>query len=109
MDLPFPDQSFDVVFCLEAAHCVIDKRRFLREAHRVLRRGKLLLADIVGTTHLPLVNWQPALKLNLVRASDWERMLATAPRDVPGISLLSIGSAVVEPLTAQRVCIGQRQ
>jgi cyclopropane fatty-acyl-phospholipid synthase-like methyltransferase len=93
MDLPFPDQSFDVVFCLEAAHCFIDKRRFLGEAHRVLRRGgKLLLADIVGTTHLPLVNWQPALKLNLVRASDWERMLATAGFKVKEFKM--VGKAV---------------
>jgi ubiquinone/menaquinone biosynthesis C-methylase UbiE len=76
MDLPFPDQYFDVVFCLEAAHCFIDKLRFLREAHRVLRgAGKLVLADIVGTIHLPLVNWQPALKLNLITTSDWEKML----------------------------------
>ena len=39
--------------------------------------GLLVFADIVGTTHLPIVNWQPALKLNLVTASDWERMLAS--------------------------------
>jgi cyclopropane fatty-acyl-phospholipid synthase-like methyltransferase len=77
MELSFADESFDVVFCLEAAHCFIDKRRFLREARRVLRpEGRLLLADIVGTIHLPVVNWQPALKLNLVTASDWENMLA---------------------------------
>ena len=76
MDLPFPNQRFDLLFCLEAAHCFVDKRRFLQEAHRVLRDdGQLVLADIVGTNHLPLVNWQPALKLNLVTASDWARML----------------------------------
>jgi cyclopropane fatty-acyl-phospholipid synthase-like methyltransferase len=79
MDLPFPDQCFDVVFCLEAAHCFIDKLLFLREAHRVLRSGGILvLADIVGTVHLPVVNWQPALRLNLVTTSDWERMLGTS-------------------------------
>jgi cyclopropane fatty-acyl-phospholipid synthase-like methyltransferase len=79
MDLPFPDKAFDVVFCLEAAHCFVDKPRFLREAHRVLRAGGLLLlADIVGTVHLPIVNWQPALKLNLVTTGDWEKMLKSA-------------------------------
>lgn len=64
MDIPFTNESFDVVFSLEAAHCFIDKRRFLEEAHRVLRPGgTLLLADITATTHLPLTRWQPALKL----------------------------------------------
>jgi SAM-dependent methyltransferase len=93
MDLPFPDQSFDVVFCLEAAHCFVDKRCFLQEAHRVLRAGgKLVLADIVGTTHLPLLNWQPALKLNLVTAADWESMLATVGFAVEELQM--IGNAV---------------
>ena len=79
MDLPFPDNSFDFVFCLEAAHCFGDKGRFLRECHRVLRAGgRMLFADIVGTSHLPIVNWQPALKLNLVTASDWVKMLESA-------------------------------
>jgi cyclopropane fatty-acyl-phospholipid synthase-like methyltransferase len=93
MDLPFPDRSFDVVFCLEAAHCFADKPRFLREAHRVLRRGgKLVLADIVGTTRLPFVNWQPALKLNLVTAADWVSMLATGGFAVEELQM--IGKAV---------------
>ncbi|HEV3330987.1 MAG TPA: methyltransferase domain-containing protein [Bryobacteraceae bacterium] len=79
MDLPFPDHSFDFVFCLEAAHCFIDKPRFLRECHRVLRAGgRMLFADIVGTSHLPVVNWQPALRLNLVTASDWAKMFEAA-------------------------------
>lgn len=78
MSLPFRDAVFDVVFCLEAAHCFADKPRFLREVLRVLRPGgKLLLADIVGNSGLPLVNWQPALGLNLVRDRDWLRMLAS--------------------------------
>jgi cyclopropane fatty-acyl-phospholipid synthase-like methyltransferase len=79
MDMPFLDESFDVVFCLEAADCFIDKPRFLEEAHRVLRLGgTLLLADITATTHLPLVKWQPALRLNLVTAADWQRMIEAA-------------------------------
>ncbi len=76
MELPFADQQFDVLFCLEAAHCFLDKRRFLQEARRVLREdGRLVLADIVGTGHLPVANWQPALKLNLITASDWAKLL----------------------------------
>jgi cyclopropane fatty-acyl-phospholipid synthase-like methyltransferase len=76
MELPFPDESFDIIFCLEAAHCFIDKPRFLAEARRVLQpTGVLLLADITTTTYNPLLSWLPALKLNLVTAQDWYRML----------------------------------
>jgi cyclopropane fatty-acyl-phospholipid synthase-like methyltransferase len=93
MDLPFVDASFDVVFCLEAAHCFVDKPRFLRECHRVLRpSGRIVFADIVGTSHLPLVNWQPALNLNLITASDWEKLFLAAGFSV--IEKTSIGNAV---------------
>jgi SAM-dependent methyltransferase len=49
-DLPFPDQSFDVVLNVESCHCYPDVPRFLEEVHRVLRRGGLLLmADLCHT------------------------------------------------------------
>lgn len=93
MDLPFPDASFDVVFCLEAAHCFIDKRRFLAEVHRVLQPGGwFLFADITATTHLPLVRWQPALKLNLVTCADWQQMMEASALEVEEKRM--IGSAV---------------
>jgi cyclopropane fatty-acyl-phospholipid synthase-like methyltransferase len=79
MDLPFADGSFDVVFCLEAAHCFCDKLRFLKESRRVLKPGgMLLLADITANTRVPFVSWQPALKLHLIRAVEWERLLESA-------------------------------
>jgi cyclopropane fatty-acyl-phospholipid synthase-like methyltransferase len=93
MDLPFADNSFDVVFCLEAAHCFIDKARFLRECHRVLRdSGRIVFADIVGTSHLPVVNWQPALKLNLITAADWAKLFAEAGFEIMERSM--VGDAV---------------
>lgn len=93
MDLPFADDSFDVVFCLEAAHCFVDKPRFLRECHRVLRSsGRVVFADIVGTSHLPLVNWQPALKLNLITAADWESLFKSAGFQI--LESTMIGEAV---------------
>jgi ubiquinone/menaquinone biosynthesis C-methylase UbiE len=76
MDLPFEDDSFDVVFCLEAAHCFVDKPCFLREVGRVLRPGgTLVMADITATVDLPVVRWQPALKLNLVTPERWRSMI----------------------------------
>ena len=76
MDLPFPDDSFDVVFCLEAAHNFADKPRFLREARRVLRPGgTLMLADVTATTTRLLGPWLPALGVRLIRARDWRVLL----------------------------------
>jgi SAM-dependent methyltransferase len=49
-DLPFPEQSFDVVLNVESCHCYPDVPRFLEEVHRVLRPGGLLLlADVRHT------------------------------------------------------------
>jgi 27-O-demethylrifamycin SV methyltransferase len=79
MELPFPDETFDAVFCLEAAHCFIQKARFLSEVRRVLRPGgKMVLADITSTTRLPLLRWLPALKLNLLTAADWQTLFQSS-------------------------------
>ncbi|PYG00631.1 Methyltransferase domain-containing protein [Georgenia satyanarayanai] len=49
LDLPFPDESFDVVVNVESSHCYPSVEAFLREVHRVLRPGgSLLLADLRG-------------------------------------------------------------
>lgn len=46
-NLPFPDESFDAVINVEAAHLYPDYPRFLREVHRVLRPGgHFLYADL---------------------------------------------------------------
>ena len=45
-DLPVPDGTFDIVTVRRAAHHFTDVRRFLREAHRVLRpTGSLGVVD----------------------------------------------------------------
>ena len=92
MDIPFRNQ-FDVVFCLESAHCYIDKPRFLSGALAALRTGgKLVLADITGTSHFALFVYQPALKLNLVTADDWRSMIEKTGFTLE--SLMSVGSSV---------------
>jgi SAM-dependent methyltransferase len=44
--LPFPDESFDLVYSWGVLHCSPDTRRAFREAHRVLRPGGMLRAMI---------------------------------------------------------------
>jgi ubiquinone/menaquinone biosynthesis C-methylase UbiE len=41
--MPFADASFDVIIIFEAIYYIPDVRRFMREAHRVLRPGGYLL------------------------------------------------------------------
>ena len=38
-DLPFDDESFDVVYNVESSHCYGDMGAFVEQAHRVLRPG----------------------------------------------------------------------
>ncbi len=52
--LPFPDQSFEVVISNGAFNLVVDKERALAEVYRVLKRGgRFLLADQVLAGELP--------------------------------------------------------
>jgi ubiquinone/menaquinone biosynthesis C-methylase UbiE len=47
MDLQFPDDSFDAVYCAGPLKQVSDKPRALKECYRVLRRGgRLLVMDV---------------------------------------------------------------
>ncbi|GEM_PF-3433840 len=79
MKLEVEEGSYDVVFCLEAAHCFVDKASFLAGAWRALRPGgRLIMADIVATTRLPFVRWQPALKLDLITATEWRKLIEAA-------------------------------
>ncbi len=48
-NLPFLDESFDLVTCRIAAHHFPDAKEFLKESHRVLKPGgKLLLIDNIA-------------------------------------------------------------
>ena len=52
--LPFPDETFDAVLSVESSHCYPDVLGFLREVHRVLRPGGvLLMADFRRTLSGP--------------------------------------------------------
>lgn len=57
-NLPFPDDTFDVVTCLEALEFMIDTRAVLREIARVLRPGGLLLTtNRINTRTMPGKTW----------------------------------------------------
>jgi ubiquinone/menaquinone biosynthesis C-methylase UbiE len=57
-DLPFSNQTFDVVWTQHAAQSIPDNERFFRELHRVLKPGgKLVVHDLYrgpsGEIHFP--------------------------------------------------------
>jgi SAM-dependent methyltransferase len=52
--LPFPDNTFDVVTCLEALEFMVDTKAVLREIVRVLRpSGLLLITNRINTRMMP--------------------------------------------------------
>ena len=63
--MPFPDESFDVVWAVESVCHANDKKEFLKEAFRVLKKGgRLIIADFFRTMDKPdklqdnlLTNW----------------------------------------------------
>ncbi len=57
-DLPFADESFELVTCRIAAHHFPDALRFMQESARVLRPGgRLLLQDQMLPVHRPSAAW----------------------------------------------------
>lgn len=59
--LPFPDGSSDAVLSVESSHCYADMAQFLREVHRVLRPGGLLLLADARPSMLTAEDEQKAL------------------------------------------------
>lgn len=55
MDNGFPDNTFDLVWIMEASHPIPDKKALFRECHRVLKQGGMLaMCDLVQLKVLPL-------------------------------------------------------
>lgn len=68
--LPFPDNTFDVVTCLEALEFMADPPAVLRELVRVLRPGGLLLiTNRINTPMMPRKTWTKARLAELLAAN----------------------------------------
>ncbi len=72
LDLPFPDQSYDVVMNVEASHCYPDFPKFLHEVARVLKPGGYFLyADFRFSDRIS--EWDGALQhcaLEVIQQAD---------------------------------------
>lgn len=55
--LPFPDASFDLVFCFSTLLLVPDVDAALRHMARILRAGGYLILDIAGRNNLSRIYW----------------------------------------------------
>jgi sarcosine/dimethylglycine N-methyltransferase len=104
LNLPFPDGSFDVVWSQHAQMNVADKRRFYREARRVLKHGgRLAIWDIVAGPVRPIhfpVPWADTSDLSfLAQSSELHQILEEARFEVTAWNDLT--SQTIESLRAQ--------
>ena len=70
--LPWPDTTFDCIFCVNALHHFADRSRFFREARRVLKPGGALLT-IGKDPHADRDEWWVYDYFEETRAIDRER------------------------------------
>jgi ubiquinone/menaquinone biosynthesis C-methylase UbiE len=98
-DLPFPDASFDRIFCVNALHHFSDRNRFFAEARRLLRPGGGLLT-IGKDPHREGDSWWVYDYFEETRAIDRVRY---APVKTLRGELTRAGFAWVESLEADHI------
>ncbi len=84
LNLPFADGSFDVVWSQHAQMNIADKRRFYREARRVLKHGgRLAIWDIIAGPIQPIhfpVPWADTPDISFLAQSDELRQIVEEAR-----------------------------
>jgi SAM-dependent methyltransferase len=71
LNIPFPDQTFDMVWCAGVLMITADEERALDELTRVMKKGGYLylLVYATGGIHWPLIQWLRSLATHIGRPS----------------------------------------
>jgi SAM-dependent methyltransferase len=98
LGLPFPDASFDFVFCIEVLEHVPNPFAALTEIRRVLRGDGILVLSVPNPYHVKELLW------NLFRVADrqghiysWTRQAMTALAGMNGFRLERTGGTYLHP------------
>ena len=98
MGIPFPDQSFDYVFCIEVLEHLPNPFETLSEIRRVLNRNGVLTLSVPNPYHLKELIW------NLLRIPDrqghiysWTRQAMTAIGEMNGFRLVATKGTYFHP------------
>lgn len=96
--IPFPDATFDHVFCIEVLEHVPNPYGALREIHRVLKPGGVLVLSVPNPYHVKELIW------NLFRIPDrqghiygWTRQTMTRLGEMNGFRLDAFGGTYLHP------------
>ncbi len=96
--VPFPDHSFDYVFCIEVLEHVLSPFHTLGEIHRVLRPGGVLILSVPNPYHVKELLW------NVFRVPDrqghlygWTRQTMTRLGELVGFRLDDFGGTYLHP------------
>ena len=96
--IPFPDASFDCVFCIEVLEHVPNPWGALSEIHRVLRPGGVLALSVPNPYHVKELIW------NLLRIPDrqghiygWTRQNMTKLGEMNGFRLDAFAGTYLHP------------
>ncbi len=77
----FPDNTFDVVWCIESITSTAEKEKFAREAYRLLKKhGKLIIADYYKISdHELLEKWRKTWSMApFVNSKEFEKIIKSA-------------------------------